>query len=355
MVEQGCFWEYVTGVNAIYAYYQVTGSPDAKLRLGAMWRYIQQHWTRELVGRCGVGTTSTAQDDASWGALGLIELADALEDPLALEWAHALLDCAYERWHDLELGGGLWYNDAHREKSSYQAIYALDCQLFFRLTGNITFRDRAIELERWAATALLRRGQMPPVGNGSVPPPGARIPYPDDGMYWEGVLPDGTANGWERPDDIRMAGSVSFLCGNMAFAALNALLYAQTKEAQHLERLVGTGRGMAKLERVAGRDIFLNDRDAFADGTAAYWYTCLAAPLMPLVGAANRATINATAASIASHDRSAAGRYGGDWQGPPNPGGKWAAVGSVDSQLRVMAQGVTMLFAAEASPRCHVP
>ena len=283
----------------IWTYWKATGSPDAEERLHASWRWLQSFWSEADISRCGVGTTSTAQDDAAWDAAALFELYEATRDPVALRYTRDLLDCAWNRWHDDQLGGGLWYNDAHAEKSSYQAPYAITLYDYSVATGDPLYFERAKSLLQWAEARLKR----------------------PDGIYWEGIAPSGQPRGAERPNDIHEAGSVSFLAGNMAWAVLNTRFYARTHERRYLDSAIATAAGIAAHERLPG-NVLMNDRDAYTDGWAAYYYAHDVAPLLPPQGTADTATLRATARSVMQHARGGDGTYSANWAGTP-AGERW--------------------------------
>jgi hypothetical protein len=290
-VLKGTLWEYAIGVNAIYARWKTTNDPDAQLRLRAMWRWTQSTWSAADVSACGVGTTSTAQDDATWGAGMMVQLFEASGDPKALAYAKAMLDCAWSRWGDGATGGGLWYSDDRREKSSYQGPYAEISLHYFQLSHDRAYLARAQSIDAWAARVLAR---------------------PMDHLYWEGVAPNGAPLGLNQPNHITKAGSVTFLAGNMAFAALDARLYELTKDPAYRTRAIDTAASIAAKE-VASDGAMLDDRDAYTNGWAAYAFLRDVGPLTPVLSRAYRLT----AASVIAKDRAADGTYGGDWDGAP--------------------------------------
>lgn len=298
--QKGWFWEYGMEIQLIWADWKVTGSADAKQRLAASWRWTRSIWSDADLAKCGVGTTSTALDDSTWGAAALYDMYEATHDPEALADTKALLDCAWDRWRDDGLGGSMWYNDAHAEKDSYQASYAVTAYDYYRASHDKAYFERAKALTDWAEATLKR----------------------SDGIYWEGIDPKGVPMGQKRPDDIREAGSVSFLEGNMAWAVMNARLYRDTHKDAYRDSAISTAQGIAKHELVMPGDELLNDRDAFVDGWAAYAYAKEVVPLLPEHGAVASRTYLDTARSIMQRARGEDGTYSGSWSGPFN--GVWA-------------------------------
>ncbi len=290
-VQKGTLWEYAMGVDAIYARWKTADDPDAQLRLRAMWRWTQSIWSAADVSACGVGTTSTAQDDATWGAGMMVQFYEATGDRDALAYAKAMLDCAWTRWSDKATGGGLWYSDDRKQKSAYQAPYAYISLQYFHLTHDNAYLNRAQSIDIWASKALSRSM---------------------DNLYWEGVAPNGTPIGADAPNQIAKARSNTFLAGNMAFAALDAQLYALTRNPAYQARAIHTATSIAAKE-VAPNGAMLDDRDAYANGWAAYIFMKDVQPLTPVLTRAYRQT----GASIIANDRASDHTYGGDWDGPP--------------------------------------
>jgi hypothetical protein len=338
-VPKGYFWGYGHGMNVLYSWWKfgpASGRADAAARLGAMWAWTRASWSLADMHACGGGTTSTASDDATWGAQGLLELAEVTGDKEALAYARAMLDGAWDRWHDDTLGGGIWYSDTHRAKSNYQASYALATYHYFQLTGDETYRARAVGLENWAAAVLLRDGQTV-----------AGHVYPKDGLYWMGVTGAGLPDGFAHPNHIEMTASNAMIEAQMAFAVLDARLFAATGDEAYRRRARVATEAIKQHERVPGTDIYLNDRDPFVNGFAAalFAHDVVKAPnlLTAQQMAEHTAYLLATARSIAANDRSATGSYGGDWQGPYD--GVWSRHGAGGEKLLVGAQAINLVIA----------
>jgi hypothetical protein len=339
------WWTTALGDNVVYAWWKTSGSSDALNHLKAQWQFTKTHWTLADAGTCGAmpGTTSTAQDDAAWGAMGLIELYEATGDDLARQYAKAMLDCAWDRWHDATLSGGLWYDDKRIIKSAYQSQYALASYQYWQDTkdepwADATYHDRAVQLEQWIYDALYRHGQT-----------AGGFTYPNDGLYFSdtqanGEAPFGVSQYANQPYKIHMAGSVVIIEAHMAVAALEARLYAETHKEYYLFRLNLTATGIRTYETVP-TNIFMNDRDANIFGFAAFFYARDVVPLLngPIGTQADKSTLVDTAASIDANDKWTDGTYGGDWQGPVK--GLWHAHGSTNFELRVSAQAATLLIA----------
>lgn len=322
IANKGQFWQYGMLAHFIAGYWEVSKSPDAKERMLNLWNWMQLNWTAADFSSCGVGTTSVAQDDAAWGASALLDIYDVLGDRKALDFAKRILDCSWDRWHDDTLGGGLWYSDARTEKSSYQGPFALALNEYAVASGNSRYRDRAVELLQWAEARLRR----------------------SDGLYWEGIRPNGRPIGEERPAEIRETSSVTFLAGNMAFAVLESLLYRETHQEALHANFIKTAKAIGQLETTPD-NVFLNDRDARTDGWSALSYATNVAPLLGHDRGGCR-TIKSTAGSIINKARKSGGIYNADWSNSGDR--KWAAKGFTGEELEVSANTGMWPIAAEA-------
>jgi hypothetical protein len=338
-VPKGYLWGYAHGINVLYSWWKF-GPPaaraDTAARVGASWRWIQTNWTLNDMHTCGGGTTNAAMDDATWSAQGMLDIAEVTGDRTALVAARSILDCAWDRWHDNALGGGLWYFDQHHTKSNYQGSYALATFIYFQMTGDTVYRDRAVALENWAASVLLRGGQTV-----------AGHQYPNDGLYWMAINATGVPAGFANPYAIAMTASSAMIEAQMAFAVLDARLFAATGTPAYRERARSAAGAITRFELVRGTNIYLNDRDAYVDGFAACLFAndVVKAPnlLTAEQAAAHIAALRATARSIVQNDRGGVGMYGGDWQGPY--AGVWDRHGSDGGKLLVSAQAINVAIA----------
>jgi len=342
-------WSFAQSINVTYSYWKVTGSSDALSRLTATWAFIKATYTLGNMQTCGAvaNTVSTAQDDAAWGASGIIELYEATGDDVARQYAQAILDCAWTRWQDSTLGGGLWYDDTRTTKASYQAQYALATYQYWQDTADATYHTRALSLESWMVNALFRNGQT--ITGCSNP---AVTSYPVDGLLWidtqvNGANTYGVSQNCATPNSIALAGSVTLLEGNMAFAVLEARLYNETGTLAYLTRMNLTATGIKTRETVSG-NILLDDRDAFDNAFAAYYYANEVVPLLtgPAGTQADKTTLVNTANSVVNNDTCQYFSYGGDWQGPCQ--GVWynnQSPNNVNLVEMVSAQGANLIQA----------
>jgi predicted alpha-1,6-mannanase (GH76 family) len=229
---------------------------------------------------------------------------------------------AFRRWEDDELGGGLWYRDTRAEKSLYQAALALAALRVFELTRDADFLHKAQRSYSWMERRLLR----------------------PDALY-SCEYGRGGPIGRERPDDIHMAGSVTFLGGNMAMGVLHARLYRLTGEDEYRQRAVRTAEAI-RTKLVSASGIYLNDRDAWANG---FFAGAWAREVMPLPGidARHWGILRATADSICRHARTTDGYYSACWAEPvKGTSCPWTAAGSTPEQIMVSANSVSFIVAA---------
>lgn len=343
------FWAFAQAINVDYSCWKLACASDALTRLTAVWTAVKSAYTLGDMGTCGAvaNTISTASDDAAWGASALVELYEATGDDVARQYAQAMLDCAWTRWQDGTLGGGLWYDDTRTTKASYQAQYTLATYQYWQDTGDATYHTRALSLESWMVNALFRNGQS--ITGCSNP---AITTYPTDGLLWidtqaNGGNTYGVSQNCATPYSIALAGSVTLLEGNMAFAVLEARLFNETGTAAYQTRMNQTATGIKSYETVTG-NILLDDRDAYDNAFAAYYYAAEVIPL--LTGSAgtqaDKTTLVNTANSVVANDTCQFNSYGGDWQGPCN--GVWysnQSPNNVNLVLMISAQGPNLIQA----------
>ena len=169
-------------------------------------------------------------------------------DPTALTCAEGLVTNAFNRWLDNQLGGGMWYSDAEQVKSLYQVAIVLSALKIYELTGDQTCYTNAMRCYTWMETYLLRSNI--------------------DNLYWCDYNASGPV-GQNRPEDIQEAGSVVFLGGNMGMALLHARLYQLTGDTNYLNRAIRTVNAIYNSPLVTSTGIYLDDRDAWTEGTFA--------------------------------------------------------------------------------------
>ena len=95
-----------------------------KERILAQWRHDKTRYKAAELQACGAGSINPWCDDACWSLLYYVVVFQQTGDADALDDARALIRKIHDRWHDDELGGGLWHNDQRKVKSLYGTAFA---------------------------------------------------------------------------------------------------------------------------------------------------------------------------------------------------------------------------------------
>jgi hypothetical protein len=174
----------------------------------------------------------------------------------------------------------------------------------------------------------------------------------EDGLYWVDYGTTGPI-GQERPNDIREASSVVSLGLNMAMGVLHAELFKMTADELYRIRAIRTADALSNCLLSLG-GVFLNDRDAWSQGTfAGDWVREVLS--LPGISAKSWTLLRMTADSICANARTTNGYYGGSWSGPAEGLlSRWWSVGSKPEQIMTSASTVNMIVAAAYSaPQLH--
>lgn len=316
---RGILWERATFVSVLTSLYFATGDPSIKQRIASDWHHLNTEMKPWEVQTCGNGTENVGQDDAGWSALMFLNFYRVLGDPQALADAEGLFNHAYDRWHDDQMGGGLWYNDQHRFKSTYETALVLASVKIYEIIKDRSYLDRAISVYDWAQSKLKR----------------------SDGLFWCEEWPAGP----QTVGGIHEAKSVTFLGGNMAMGVVAARLWRDTGDKEYLDQALAVARSIREHE-TDGTGHYLDDRDAYADG---YFMGDWARDVLTLPGIqpADRELLIRTAGAIYQKDRTAGGYYGGSWNGPAeSEGSAWWKAGFKPEQIMVSANAVNVIVAA---------
>ena len=326
----GGLWERATFYFAIDSLHDLTGDPVLAQRLRTEWYHVKTIYPPEKLQAVGEDSgTNWASDDAGWSALFYMAAWRATGDPDALADAKGVVNHAYARWMDDQLGGGMWYSDVRRDKEGnprprVKSLYAVALVYasleIYQATHERPFLDRALGCYDWMESHLLR----------------------PDGLYWCDYGSQGP-RGAERPADIHQAGSVSFLGGTMGMGATHILLYRLSSDDKYRQRAVHTATALRTGPMVDGNGVFIDDRDAWTNGTfAGEW--ARAVRMIPGMAPGDGAIIEKTAAAIYTKDRTPDGFYGPCWDGMPE--GKvcpWK--NSPPQQIMTSANAVNMIVA----------
>ena len=322
---RGGLWERGTMFFVLEDLWRITGDPTLRQRLRADWNRTKGVYPAAKLEACGQDSgTNWAVDDAGWSALMYLAAYRVTEDADALNRARGLVNAAFARWMDDQLGGGMWYRDKRDQKSLYQVAIVLAALRLHRITGDYSFHERAVKCYAWMEEHLLR----------------------DDGLYWADLEAAGP-KGKNRPNDIHEAGSVVFLGGNMAMGVIHAWLFRATDDDKFRQRALRTADALLKRLTTA-EGVFINDRDAWANGTfAGDWAREVLS--LPGIGSEHRAALRKTADSIFTRARTPDGYYGGSWSGPAEgDGSAWFRKKSMPQQIMTSANSVNMIVAAAA-------
>jgi hypothetical protein len=194
----------------------------------------------------------------------------------------------------------------------------------YELTGNQTFYTNAMQCYTWMETYLLRT----------------------DGLYWVDYNSLGPV-GQERPEDIFEAGSVVSLGGTMAMGLLHARLYQLTGNPTYLNGAILTDNAILYSPLGTPEGVYLNDRDAWTQGTfAGDWAREVLT--LPGIDPKHWTMLWTTADSIYTNARTN-GYYGGSWSGSAEGSGSaWWVNGSTPEQITTSSSSANMIIAAAA-------
>ena len=209
---RGGLWERGMLIFAMDGLYRANADPTIAQRLRTEWTRLKNLYTPEELEAAG-GPLHPACDDSGWDALLYLTLYRYAGDRAALDRAKGLVNNAFRRWLDGELGGGLWYNNQRQAKSLYAVAVVIAALTAAEATGDAAMKDKALGCYQWMESNLLR----------------------PDGIYWADRDRQGPL-GHNDPDRIAEAGSVTFLAGNMGMGVLHARLYRLTGDKQYLQR-----------------------------------------------------------------------------------------------------------------------
>jgi hypothetical protein len=213
---RGVIWERATVLCALETLASVAGNAPARERICAQWRYDKAQYKPQELQACGPGTGAPWCDDAAWQVVYYVIAFQQSGDPDALMSAEGLLENIRARWYDDQLGGGLWYNDQRKVKSLYAVAYVYGALGVYGATGDRRYLDLALAQYDWIEQHLLRADHLYWCDFSAGPPANPEHPAGPVGI--------------ERPGDIRTAGSVTYLGGNLGMAACQAWLYQLTGE-----------------------------------------------------------------------------------------------------------------------------
>ena len=345
-------WEAGMAVLMLRTMYEATGESEYVDRVNAQWEYWQRFLDDDTITRPG-DKPNIACDDAAWTAMVLMSIYKMTGDQHALELAGETVRRSYEYWKDGDVANGLWYRyegalDSNKtpinnSKSVYAVGLVLTALDYYEETEGTDLADAALYEDTLALYGWmeknLRRDEVKQFPGGKV--------KTVDGLYWTDFIEGHGPSGLERPLDIREAGSVSSLFGNMGMAAVNARLYTLTGEETYRAKAVQTANSLAG-STYNKNGVFLNDRDAWTNATFVRQYVLEVLPLEG-VDPVNYQLFEGTARSIQENCRTEDGYYRAEWSG----GTRWDNGQTTEKQIMTNATTLGMLAAAalaEANP-----
>jgi hypothetical protein len=319
------FWQMAQAANTLYWDWKITHEPATQAMLHSQWKEITSVFTPAQITsadpRINRGIINVS-DDAAWVMRYLVQVNEVTGDPDALSYAEKLLASTQTYFADPNNSGcGLLYatpigDPTHQKQSSlYETVIAQSALYLYQKTGVDGYLDYARGVWNWIHACAAH-----PYG---IFFEGADL-NPDDGCYKQGFQCD-------QPSGITRGASVSYIGGVMGVEALSAQLYLTTGQQKYLDDINSVLPAMLQARtflRPASNvgvpgltgHVFLNDRDAWTDGTHAesFVYNVLSLAGVDVSGAFKAAFTN-TAQSIISQ-RAPDGYYSPDWSGPEAAG-----------------------------------
>ena len=315
-------WERAQMVFAMHSYYMATGDEDVlqKLRdeLDSI-HMLYAGYENEL--DTAFNSRNIATDDAGWHIMEFLIYYNLFGDEWCLERAINLTESSYRLGLDDVFGGGMWYL-INEMKSVYAASIIMSALELYEITGDEKMYNDTLDAYLWIESHLRR----------------------DDGLYFVDYNQGGPV-GRERPDDIREAGSVTFIGGNMGMAVINARLYRSTGEDMFLQRALSTVDGILAKQYTNG--ILLSDRDAWTNASFVKEFVSEVLTL-PGVNPEFEKAIYRTAKNIATIGRTEEGFYGASWHFPPYDAyNRWHSNGPTrPEQIMTSATSANMVISA---------
>ena len=346
---QGTVWAHSMVMFCMDTLYLTTGDEDIHSKIAAHWGFTKENFTLEQFTTPGI-TPNDACDDTAWNAMAYMIYYRHTKDPYILEIMKKLLYNAYDFYKNGTLENGLWYRtrDDHEGAYEYTSIYSAGLILatldYCEIAKDETLLGYAKTSYEYLESHLLRNGKKE---------------YEDFTVDCNDLLYFAEFNynrkmhekngpcGGTRPNDIKEAGSVSMLAGNMAMGVLHARYYKLTGDEHYKTRALETARAISNSPfYVTDKGVLVNDRDAWTGCTfARYW----AEDVLTLPGISDKEIdlIYNTARSIYKNARTDAGYYGGSWSGPAEgPGSKWWVGGSKPEQFMTSGNSALMIMGA---------
>lgn len=152
----GSMWEHAQMLRTMMDLYRIAPDPTLLQRISSDWNWVMSKFSANTLTQVGAGTNMNWSDDAGWSAIMYLDVYRCNQNANALTYAKNLFNNTYARWADSTYGGGLWYTDEHLQKSVYQISQILAGLRLYDITGDVTFKDKAVSLYTWVASHLER-------------------------------------------------------------------------------------------------------------------------------------------------------------------------------------------------------
>lgn len=318
------FWQMSEGNNVLFCRWKSTGSEAAREMIRSQFEEIRARYGEaRLSSAAWTGYRPDgiiySEDDASWAITYFCQVHEATGDPAALRIAEALINSTYTTFADPNHGGsGVLYalpgedRDHQGLSSGHEAVAARGALYVFEQTAHGNLLAYAKGTWDWMHRYLKHPSGVyfaeldirPSVGG--KPNPSYRKPI-----------------GWNRPNDITRGGSVAFLGGTMAMASLSGALYLHTGDKAYLDEVNSIVAGMQRRDTFARPgsavgvkgDVFVNERDAWANGFTAPRFVWDALSLNGVDADGKLKELFLGTARAIESERTTEGFYGGDWSG----------------------------------------
>ncbi len=327
------FWHMAEANNVLYWRWKMTRSEPVREMVRSQFREIRSRYPDAQLSSAAwtgyrVDGLINVEDDASWAIAYFCQVHEVTGDPAALHIAEALIDSTYATYADPNRGGaGLLYalpgqDPDHQGVSSAYEVVAARCALYvFDQTSHGNLLSFAQGTWGWMQK-YLRHPKGVYFAELDVRPAIRGKANPD---YRKPI-------GWNRPDDTKRGGSVTYLGGTMGMASLSAALYLQSGDRRYLDEVRSIVAGITRADTflrpgsavgVEG-DVLVNERDGWTEGFTAPYLVSDALSLDGVDADGKlKAALRNTALAITNR-RTNDGFYGADWSGPEwDPAHRW--------------------------------
>ena len=331
--------------------YDLTKDQSISDKITAQWEANKTYFTDEAF-VTPIMNPNPASDDCGWNAMMYMVFYKHSKDQYALDVVKRLVMNSFEHYKiDGDLKNGMWYTthpdqgDPYKYSSMSSAGLINAALDYYDITKDQVYYDMAKVSYEYLERVHLRKGVQE--YDGFTVDCDDLLYFCDFNYNRESRSEPNGPDGGKRPNDIKEAGSVSYLAGNIAMAALHARFYKYTGEEHYKTRALETVRALNNSPYyVTKDDVWVNDRDAWADCTFNQYFIRDAMTLPGITERDFDIFFN-TARSIYENARTDDGYYGGSWSGAATgPKSKWWVVGSKPEQFMTSGNSALMVMSA---------